>query len=239
MEKWNTSLVIVGPSTSGKTELAFTIAETLSGEVINADKYYLVRGFPTMTGLPNFSSHPTVKSHLYAELDPTEDTLNLVDYANRVTRIESEIKGRGNLEIIEGSYHRFIRSLLDSGRSYNCIGIKWSGNLESRVRKRVEDVVFHEEQGIDEVRRGLMNGWRDTYVMKHGSAIRPIVEYLDGKISLDLAKEKIVYEVLATAYKAYRKFLEFPEITWLENSPDQSERLTREVMESIRRTNNH
>jgi tRNA A37 N6-isopentenylltransferase MiaA len=237
MEKWNKSLIIVGPSTSGKTEIAFRIAKTLGGELINADKYYLVKGFPTMTGLPDFSTHPNVRSHLYAELDPTEETLNSIDYENRVSLIESQVKSRGNLAIIEGSYHRFIRCLLSSGRPYLSVGIKWSGGLEPRVRKRVEDVVFSEERGIEEVRAGLKNGWRDTYVMKHGSAIRPIVEYLDGDIGLELAREKIVYEVLATAYKAYRKFLDFPEIHWQENSLGQTEKITQEVIELIKKSN--
>lgn len=237
MVNWNTSLIIVGPSTSGKTEIAFRIAEELGGEIINADKYYLVRGFPTMTGLPDFSSHPTIKHHLYAELNPTEDSIESQDYADRVGVIESEIKRRGNLPIIEGSYHRFVRSLLESKRPYVCAGIKWLGNLERCVRQRVEDVVFNERKGIREVKSGLRNGWRDTYVMRSGSAIFPIVEYLDGKISLDLAREKIVYEVLATAFKAYRKFLDFPEIKWFGNNSERTLQITNEIAEMVKRVN--
>jgi tRNA A37 N6-isopentenylltransferase MiaA len=239
MGDWDTSLIIVGPSTSGKTEIAFKVAEMVGGEIINADKYYLVKGFPTMTGLPDFSKHPTIKHHLYEELDPTEDTLNEFDYAERVADLECEIKRRGNLPIIEGSYHRFVRRLLESKRPYVCAGIKWAGDLENRVRKRVEDIVFNEQKGIKEVMQGLKNGWRNTYVMRSGSAICPTVEYLDGLISQDLAREKIVYEVLATAYKARRKFLDFPEVKWFRNDSKRTEQIADEIIELIKKSDNN
>ena len=133
------SILIVGPSTTGKTEIAFKIAELVGGEVINADKFYLFKGFPSMTGLPDFSRHPTIKHHLYEILNPEEETLEPEDFSRQLERVEKEIRERGKIPIIEGCYWKFVRSILNSGRAYICIGIKWSSisNLQERIQKRV------------------------------------------------------------------------------------------------------
>ena len=231
MIRYEKSLIIAGPTTTGKTDIAFRVGEEIGGEIINADKFYLVGGFLSMTGLPDFSDHSTVPHHLYEILHPTDEPLTDSDFVSMVRSIEQQIRDRGNFPIIEGCYHRFTKALLDSKRSYICVGIKWSSisDLESRVNKRV-DKIFDEMGGIEEVREGLRKGWRDTYLMRKGSMIKPVVEYLDGEISLELARKKAVADIIYAAFKAYRRFLDIPEIRWVENEPSRSEEVTRNVI---------
>jgi tRNA A37 N6-isopentenylltransferase MiaA len=236
MTTYQSSFILAGPSTTGKTDIAFAIAEELGGELINADKFYIIRGFPTMTGLPNFLDHPSIKHHLYQIADPNEKVINSEEFSGMVMGTESEIIRRGNLPIIEGCYHQFTRVLLDSEREHILIGIKWRSLscLEDRVRQRVETIF--ESEGIKEVEQGLKNGWRDTYVMKKGSMIKPAVEYLDGNISLTAAKEKAVADITYAALKAYRRFLDIPEIRWIENDPEKPQQAIDQILEIVNKS---
>ena len=45
-------LVVVGPTASGKTELALRLAERFGGEIIGADSVQIYRGFDLGSGKP-------------------------------------------------------------------------------------------------------------------------------------------------------------------------------------------
>jgi len=212
-----TPILLVGPSTVGKSDLAFALAEQLGGEVINADKFYLFSGFPRTTGLPDFEAHPTVRTHLYQILSPWDAPLDEMQFGVRAAALVHEIAKRGGLPIVEGCYHRYARALISAtpGVSWIRAGLRWSPGIDvlRLVQTRVNDV-FHNRHGIEEVRAALEQGYRETYVMRFGSMVRPLVEYLDGQISLEAAHDKAIAEILAAAYKALRRFLDFPSVTW-------------------------
>lgn len=229
-------VLLIGPSSAGKTDLAFRLADQLRGEVINADKFYLYSGFPSSTGMPDFSKYPAVQTHLYGILKPEMPCLTEQEFGMMARESSDKCRSRCAIPIVEGCYYRFARAALDAIRPDTCVlmGIKWprGTNVHSRVEARVNEI-FHERGGIEEVREALRLGHRDTYVMRMGSMVAPLVEYLDGTITLDAAKEKAVVEILSSAYKAYRKFLDFPGITWVEHDPVNTDAtlkvITREV----------
>ena len=43
-------IVILGPTTVGKTDVAFELARRVGAEIINADKFYLYDAMPAVTG---------------------------------------------------------------------------------------------------------------------------------------------------------------------------------------------
>lgn len=210
-------ILLLGPSTVGKSELAFALAERLGGEIINADKFYLFSGFPFSTGLPDFRGHPTIPVHLYQFLSPETAPLEESEYGRRAASLVHAIVKRGAVPIVEGCYHRYARAVLSATADihWNVVGIRWSPGVDvpQLAKMRVKHV-YHVRHGIEEVRSALQRGYRESYVMRCGSMVRPIVEYLDGLISLEAAEDKAVVEILAAAYKALRRFLDFPSVTW-------------------------
>ena len=216
----NVLVMLVGPSTAGKTDVAIGLAKRLPGEIINADKFYLYQGFPSTTGLPDFTMSPTVSSHLYGILSPETDCPSEQEYVSRVLEVIGGIESRGSVPIIEGCYYRFANALLNGVdcRRRIVAGIKWppGTHIEERVAGRIHEI-FHQRGGINEVRKALRDGHRNTYVMRKGSMVKPLVECIDGEITLEMAKEKAQAEILSSAYKAYRKFLDLPGIEWYEN----------------------
>ena len=224
------SIVLLGPTTVGKTDIAIALAQKLDGESINCDKFYLYRGLPSVTGIPDFSKHPEIKTHLYKVLAPDQQCLTHKEYAKEVKRIESEIRARGKLPILEGSYHQFVKSLLDNKTQYILIGIKLHSEriLKQRIRKRI-DMVLTERAGIAEVKHCLEKGWRDTYIMAKGSVSKPLLLYLEKKLTLAQAKDLAAENVLRTAYKAYDKFLEIPGVRWFKNDSSVIESILNHV----------
>jgi tRNA dimethylallyltransferase len=65
-------LAIVGPTASGKTELAIAVAEGIGGEIVSADSIQVYRGFDLGSGKPNAEERARAPHHLVDALDPTE-----------------------------------------------------------------------------------------------------------------------------------------------------------------------
>ena len=63
---------VVGPTASGKTELAIALAQALGTEIVNADARQVFRGMPIGTAQPTAEERSAAHHHLVDFLDPTE-----------------------------------------------------------------------------------------------------------------------------------------------------------------------
>ena len=63
---------VVGPTASGKTELAIALAKALGTEIVNADARQVFRGMPIGTAQPTAEERSAAPHHLVDFLDPTE-----------------------------------------------------------------------------------------------------------------------------------------------------------------------
>ena len=90
---------MVGPTTVGKTEVAFEVARRRSGQIINGDRFYLYRGFEQSTGLSDELNEPDVRVHLYQLLEPTQRPYKAGRYIRRVKQAASSILSQGDLPL--------------------------------------------------------------------------------------------------------------------------------------------
>ena len=104
-------LVIVGPTASGKTELAVRLAEQCSGEIINADSVQVYRHFDIGTGKPNSVQRARAQHHLLDYLDPLEP-MDAARWAEHAERALAEITARGHVPIVCGGSFLWIKALL-------------------------------------------------------------------------------------------------------------------------------
>lgn len=65
-------IVVAGPTASGKSALAMTLAERLDGVVINADSMQVYRGLRVLTARPSPADEARVPHRLYGYIDPAE-----------------------------------------------------------------------------------------------------------------------------------------------------------------------
>ncbi|HLE61415.1 MAG TPA: tRNA (adenosine(37)-N6)-dimethylallyltransferase MiaA [Thermoanaerobaculaceae bacterium] len=104
-------LVIVGPTASGKTELAAALAERLGGEVVSADAFAVYRGLDIGTAKPDLATRARVPHHLIDVADPRE-RYSAGMFVRDADAAIHEIRNRGRLPVVVGGTHFYVRALL-------------------------------------------------------------------------------------------------------------------------------
>lgn len=107
----NPLLVIVGPTASGKSDLAVRLALELNGEVISADSVQVYRHFNVGTGKLSSEEQQGVPHHLLDVADPDEpfSAARFVELADRAVE---EIAGRHRQVVVAGGTGLYVRALL-------------------------------------------------------------------------------------------------------------------------------
>ncbi len=105
-------LVIVGPTATGKSDLALAVAERLGGEIINADALQVYRGFNIGTAKPTGEDQARVPHHLIDILDPDE-RYSAGEFSRRAREAMEEIRQRGRYPIVVGGSGLYIRALVE------------------------------------------------------------------------------------------------------------------------------
>ena len=61
-------ILLAGPTASGKSKLAISLAKKLDGEIINADSMQIFKEFSILSSRPNLNDIKKIKHHLYGEI---------------------------------------------------------------------------------------------------------------------------------------------------------------------------
>ena len=104
-------LVIVGPTASGKSELALKIAKHYRGEIIQADSWTVYKHFDIGTGKPTITQQKAVKHHLL-DVRQATDGFNAPMFKQMAQQAIKDIQKRGKLPILVGGTGLYIDSLL-------------------------------------------------------------------------------------------------------------------------------
>jgi tRNA dimethylallyltransferase len=105
-------IAIVGPTASGKSDLALAIAERNSGELVNCDSLQLYRGFDVGTAKTPAVSRRGISHHLFDVLE-AQKRFSAGDYARAARQVIENISRRGALTILVGGTGFYVRALLD------------------------------------------------------------------------------------------------------------------------------
>jgi tRNA dimethylallyltransferase len=111
-------LAILGPTASGKSDLALALAKELGGEIISADSRQIYKELSAGTAKPKRDADGRVEGvpyHLVDFLDPARP-FDAGSFADMARTLISEIKDRGHLPIIAGGTGLYIEAL-ESGLS--------------------------------------------------------------------------------------------------------------------------
>jgi tRNA dimethylallyltransferase len=110
-EKPERLLCVVGPTASGKTELAVEICERVGGELISADSVQIYRGFDIGSGKPSAEERAKAPHHLIDVLDPLE-TADAVTFAALADRAIADVRARGKVPVLCGGTFFWVRALV-------------------------------------------------------------------------------------------------------------------------------
>lgn len=109
-------LGIVGPTASGKTELALAVAEHLPVEILIADSRQVVRGMDVGTASPDAQVRATVPHHLLDLVEPNA-AFTVADWVARARELVDDIAARRRLPLLVGGTGLYVAALVD-GHEY-------------------------------------------------------------------------------------------------------------------------
>lgn len=104
-------IVVVGPTSSGKSDLAVTIAKKYNGEVISVDSRQVYRGLNIGSGKITKREMKGVPHHLLDVANP-KTVFTASDFVTKGTRAINDILRRGKVPILAGGTGFYLSALL-------------------------------------------------------------------------------------------------------------------------------
>jgi len=101
---------IVGPTATGKSELAADVAQEIGAEIVSADAFQVYQGLEQLTAKPNSSTLAKAPHHLLGTT-PLGDEMNAEKYRLAASSAVDEINSRSKLAIIVGGSGLYIKAL--------------------------------------------------------------------------------------------------------------------------------
>lgn len=140
-------VIVQGPTASGKSALAMQLAESLDGEIVNADSMQVYRGMNIGTAKPSPEERARVPHHLYDLVTP-DVNFTAADFRDHASRVIEDIHRRNKRIILVGGTGLYIRILTQ--------GLADSPGGSPDIRKELEAQAGREgltalHQRLDEV----------------------------------------------------------------------------------------
>jgi tRNA dimethylallyltransferase len=123
-----TPIAVVGPTATGKSDLAVALAERFGGEVVNADAMQLYRGMDIGTAKMTVEERRGVPHHLLDVLSVTE-TASVAAYQRETRSVIERLLASGRPPILVGGSGLYVQAVLDD--------LKFPGT-DDAVRERFE-----------------------------------------------------------------------------------------------------
>lgn len=101
---------IVGPTATGKSELAAEVARKLGAEIISADAFQIYRGLDLLTAQPDRSTLARARHHLISSV-PLNEEMNVEKYRATAEAAIQDIHSRGKPVIVVGGSGLYIKAL--------------------------------------------------------------------------------------------------------------------------------
>jgi tRNA dimethylallyltransferase len=106
-------LVIVGPTASGKSDLALAVAGGIgAAEIVTLDSMQVYRGMDIGTATPTAAEQCKVPHHLIDLVDPSED-FAVAELQARARIVIDDIRGRGCVPVLVGGTGLYVRAVID------------------------------------------------------------------------------------------------------------------------------
>ncbi len=128
-------VAVIGPTASGKSDLAVEICLMFNGEVVSADSMQIYKGLDISTAKPTETEKKGVPHHMMNFLDNTK-SFSVAEYQQMASECISDIHSRGRLPVIAGGTGLYIDTLLNNTKFTEA---SFDEALREKLLKRVED----------------------------------------------------------------------------------------------------
>ena len=107
---------IVGPTASGKTDLALALARRVEAEILVADSRQVYRGMDIGTAKPDAAARRRVPHHLL-DLARPDEPFTVADWVDRARTVVPDVHRRGRLPMLVGGTGLYVEALVE-GHDY-------------------------------------------------------------------------------------------------------------------------
>ena len=143
------SIIITGPTASGKSDFAHTLAKRINGAIINCDSVQIYRGIENISASPfadksdeNFNEIDGVPYRLFSVLDLSEH-ISVADYRDMAKRAMDEIVSMGKTPVFVGGSGYYINVLVH--------GISAIPEISDETRARARDIVKNAPDAVQQL----------------------------------------------------------------------------------------
>ena len=106
------TVLILGPTGSGKTALSLALGQHFDGEILSCDSVAVYRGMDIGSAKPTPEEQARLPHHLIDIADPAE-LMTAGEYARQGRQILKEVAARNRLPIVTGGTGLYLRALTD------------------------------------------------------------------------------------------------------------------------------
>jgi tRNA dimethylallyltransferase len=106
------TILLLGPTGSGKTALSLAMGERFNGEIVSCDSVAVYRGMDLGTAKPTAADRARLPHHLIDVADP-DQPFTAGEYSRRARAALHEIAARGHLPIVTGGTGLYLRALTE------------------------------------------------------------------------------------------------------------------------------
>ena len=144
-------VAIVGPTGTGKSQLAIHLAQTFNGEIVSADSRQVYRYMDIGTAKPTPDQLSQVPHHLINIVNPDED-FSQAQYQELAYRTINDIQQRNRLPLLVGGSGLYVCSVVEGWQIPKVPpdpGFRHS--LEEKAVRLGEDELYYELKQVDPV----------------------------------------------------------------------------------------
>ncbi len=124
-------ILISGPTASGKSNFAISLAKKINGEIINADSMQVYKELRTLTARPRQKDYQKIRHHLYGFLNVTKN-FSTGQWLKLCQKKIKEIQLRNKIPILVGGTGLYFKALTD--------GLVEIPNIPLKVRNKIRNL---------------------------------------------------------------------------------------------------
>lgn len=196
-------IAIIGPTATGKSNLAIRLTEKFNGEVVGADSRQLYRRMDIGTAKPSAEELARVPHHLIDIIAPDAD-FSLAEYQRMAYRTIDDIQKRGKVPLLTGGSGLYIWAVLEGWVIPEVQpDIELRGRLEARAANGETDAMYRELGEIDPAAAERIDKRNTRRLIR----ALEVSTKADGTFSKLQGKEPPPYDILIIGLTGERKEL--------------------------------
>jgi tRNA dimethylallyltransferase len=182
----NKTIVILGPTSSGKSALGIRLARKFNGEIISADSRQVYKGMDVGTGKVTGAEQRLVPHHLLDVASPKKQ-FSVAEYKKLAQRAMQDIQRGGKVPFIVGGTAFYVYALIDD------LGLptaKPNAKLRRELAKKTPAQLFAMLKKIDPKRAQSIDQKNPTRLIRAIEIVKatgkPVPELAQAKASKDV-----------------------------------------------------